>query len=261
MLLFTPARSAATRRRVPGWPWPHPWGRLTTPGRTASVTSTGASTDPTLLLTVATPPSARPRRAASCGCTCRVQRGLPFTSTSTLCIHELLLRRWRRPTSSNSPASAWRAHSVCRSARRARSAISTGWFNSTMPDGVRSASGRRGWSGPKSTPCGLARSRARLAPCGLAPNAAPNGPVCSMKSSIRGGPGSSPSAARICSGSRPWMGELGSFTPPRTNASMPIASATAGSASGPMPAAIRPSLARISHSSGWPSAGANGASL
>ena len=42
---------------------------------------------------VAAAPSTRPRAAASSGCTCRVQRGAPFTSTFTLCIHELLLRR------------------------------------------------------------------------------------------------------------------------------------------------------------------------
>ena len=61
-----------------------------------------ASTDPTREVTVARPAASRPSRSASSGWTCRVQRGLPFTSTSTLCIHELFERRSRRPTSSRS---------------------------------------------------------------------------------------------------------------------------------------------------------------
>ena len=40
------ACTAATSRRVPGRSWPQPWGRLTTPGRTASVTSTGTTISP-----------------------------------------------------------------------------------------------------------------------------------------------------------------------------------------------------------------------
>ena len=64
-----------------------------------SVTSTGTRTSPTRDRTMASSPSARPRAAASSGWSWAVQRGLPFTSTDTLCIQELLERRSRRPIS------------------------------------------------------------------------------------------------------------------------------------------------------------------
>ena len=60
---------------------------------TMSVTSTSAVTSPTRLRTDALPPSTTPSSAASSGLICKVQRALPLTSTSTLCIHELFDRR------------------------------------------------------------------------------------------------------------------------------------------------------------------------
>ncbi len=43
-LVFGPGRALATAERVPGTPWPKPWGRLTTPGQISSLTSTTART-------------------------------------------------------------------------------------------------------------------------------------------------------------------------------------------------------------------------
>ena len=90
---FTPARFAATFMRVPLMSCPHPCGRLTTRSRMSLVNSTTASTAPTLLAMRATLPSYTPARCASFGCMCNVQRSLPFTSTSMLCIHELFERK------------------------------------------------------------------------------------------------------------------------------------------------------------------------
>ena len=90
--------AAATRSAMPGASWPQPCGMLTTPGMIASVTSTGTCT---LARARADDAPVRrrasPRRAASSGCTCAVQRGLPFASSGRLCIHELFERRSRRP--------------------------------------------------------------------------------------------------------------------------------------------------------------------
>src|SRR5439155_6903871 len=58
-LEFTPAWAVATAISTPGRSWPHPCGRQTTPGMTASVTSTAASKVPVRDDTRATPPSAR----------------------------------------------------------------------------------------------------------------------------------------------------------------------------------------------------------
>ena len=71
-LLFEPACSRATVSSTPSPSWPQPWGMLTTPGITASVTSTGTSIDPASELTRAGSPSASPRRSASSGLTCAV---------------------------------------------------------------------------------------------------------------------------------------------------------------------------------------------
>ena len=45
-LTLAPACARATSIRVPGRWWPKPWGRQTTPGRIASVTCRGTTTDP-----------------------------------------------------------------------------------------------------------------------------------------------------------------------------------------------------------------------
>ena len=92
-----------------------------------------------------------PRRAASSGWMCSVQRGLPFTSTGRLCIHELFERRWRRPTSTSAVVEVAVEHAL---RRRATSASTGSGASSIIPLGVRSTSGRRGSSAPRSMPCG-----------------------------------------------------------------------------------------------------------
>jgi 5'/3'-nucleotidase SurE len=66
-LLLAPGRRAATRARVPLRSCPQPWGTLTTPGRTTSVTSTGTVIVPTREVTMHSSPSTSPSRAASSG--------------------------------------------------------------------------------------------------------------------------------------------------------------------------------------------------
>ena len=69
--------------------------------------------------------------------------------------------------------------------------------------GVRSTSGMRGCSGPKSMPCGFASSCASVRPSGSAPKPSPYGPVRSMKSSMRSGPRRDASSFSSSSASRP----------------------------------------------------------
>ncbi len=126
-----PSRAGARRRR---------------PSR-RSVTSTGARTVPVRLRTSASSPSASPSRAASSGWTCSVQRSGPETSRGRLCIHELLERSWRRPISTSASGSCSRP-SASRS--RGTSATIGSGASSIRPDGVRSTSGSRGASGPRS---------------------------------------------------------------------------------------------------------------
>src|SRR6185436_1939489 len=118
-LLLTPACAAATARSTPSTSCPHPCGRLTTPRITASVTSTGTTTVPTADSTRAGSPCTSSRASVSSGWMCNVQRGLPFTSTSRLCIHELFDRRSRRPTRT-SPSGV-----PCASAARNRATSAT----------------------------------------------------------------------------------------------------------------------------------------
>ncbi|CAB4698794.1 unannotated protein [freshwater metagenome] len=234
--------------RVPSTPWPQPCGRLTTPGRISSLISTGASTLPTRLVTLAYPPFTRPNFAASSGCTVSVQRTLPLTNTLMLCIHELFERKCRRPTSVNWSGSGV----VIAAARRSTSPMSGAAASSIRPDGVRKISGKRGSRAPKSTPCGLSISVCKLTACGFEPNPSPKGPVRNMKSSVRSGPRWPVSAniARISSASRPRMGEFGSDTEWRTNEEIDESSTIAGSASTPLPCSIIESFAMTSHSSG-----------
>ena len=98
-----PGRAArATDISMPGRSWPQPCGMLTTPGAMSSVTSTVNSTSPTRDVTwpAHRPPGPAGRRRPRL--TRSVHSGLPFTSVGTLCIHELLVRRCRRPTTTNS---------------------------------------------------------------------------------------------------------------------------------------------------------------
>src|SRR5260370_22403513 len=92
-LLLTPGCSRATDSRTPSTVWPHPWGRETTPGIISSETSMGTSSAPASERTRATRPSSTPTRRAASGAMASVRRSLPFMSTLTLCIHELLERR------------------------------------------------------------------------------------------------------------------------------------------------------------------------
>ena len=98
-------------------------------------------------------PSVMPRSAASCGWICNVQRGLPFTSRWLLCIHELLLRTWRRPISTNRGAGASSAV-----AARARSATNIGGARCKRRSGVASRRGKACSSAPRSMPFGWARN-------------------------------------------------------------------------------------------------------
>ena len=68
-------------------------------GEGADYDLTGTSMEPASLETRAFSPSTSPSWAASSGCTSRVQRSLPFTSTFTLCIQLFFERMWRRLTS------------------------------------------------------------------------------------------------------------------------------------------------------------------
>ncbi len=66
---------------------------LTTPAITASVTSTGASIEPTADVIVARAPVVKPRGAASSGWICSTQRSRPLAKVGMLCCHELFERR------------------------------------------------------------------------------------------------------------------------------------------------------------------------
>ena len=144
MLLFTPGCAAATLWRMPGRSWPQPWGRLTTPGITTSVTSTVATNLPTRDSTSACAPSTMSRSRASSGWIWRVQRSFPVISIGTLCIQLLLERRWRRPTSTR-PFSV----SSSRDRRRLTSSTNGAAASSTLPLAVSRLVGIRGCRGPE----------------------------------------------------------------------------------------------------------------
>ncbi len=105
MLVFAPACAVATCIREPARRGPSRAGCSRRRACTASVTSAGSTISPDGERTRTSAPSPTPSRAASSGWTCSVQRGLPFTSTWRLCIHELFERRSRRPTSTSGPPS------------------------------------------------------------------------------------------------------------------------------------------------------------
>ena len=131
---------------------------LTTPGMIASVTSTGTSTSPVSDQIRAWAPSSRPSRSASPGLTQSVQRSLPFTSGVRLCIQELFERSWRRPMSTMPPL---RLRPMA-SRRRSTSATIGSGASSIIPVVVRSISGTRGSSSPRSTPWGESSSMASV---------------------------------------------------------------------------------------------------
>ena len=91
------ADSAETDLRLPAWP--QPWGRATVPGIISSVISTGTRISPAFDVIRASPPSTRPRAAASSGCTRSSSRRESGISFSALCIQELWDRISRIPMS------------------------------------------------------------------------------------------------------------------------------------------------------------------
>ena len=210
-LAFTPAWRAATPSRAPSASWPQPWGRLTTPVRMSLGDLDGHGH--------LAHPRGRPRRrrhrpgrrrSASYGCTCSVQRGRPFTSTSTLCIQELFERRSRRPTSTSGPSSAAAGPSRARSASSAVDVGDQGLVGELDR-------GRSACAGSRAAEARAARGRRRgdarggrrgVSPPGSAPKASPYGPVRSIRSSSRSGPRRpvSASTSSSSSGSRPWTG-------------------------------------------------------
>ena len=199
---------------------------LTTPGAMSSLTSTVSRTVPTREVTSAVPPSASPSRAASARLTTSVHSSRPFTRDGTLCIHELLLRRWRRPTTTKPSDGGAGACAI----RRTSAAIGSG-HSSIRPLTVRSSSGMRGCNGPRSTPCGLSLRYASVNSYG---------PVRNRRSSSRS-VGVSPSSAA---------------TPARTRRRSTSASARADtSVSTGSPAATADSRSRISVSLTVPGSG------
>ena len=148
-------RAAAT----PARPWPQPCGTLTTPRIIASVISTGSSIAPRAVATRARRRRRRaraPRRRRGGSAACSAAG--PFTSRSLLCIHELLLRRWRRPISTR-PRRRGAARRA-RAAARSREVLARREVDLACRR-VPSRSGSRGSSGPRSRPCGArAASRA-----------------------------------------------------------------------------------------------------
>ena len=138
--------------------------------------ATSTSTLPTRRADLDRVPSARPRAARSSGCMSSWCRGRPLVSRSVLCIQELLSRWCRRPISSSSSAPAGR--------RRPAEPGEVGQHQrrgEVDPPVRASAAGRAGTarSGPRSTPSGALRQRAR--PRAGAP------PVRSSRSTIRVG--------------------------------------------------------------------------
>ena len=204
-LLFAPACSAATPSCMPGSSWPQPCGMLTTPGITASVTSTVTSIEPVL---GGDPRGRRPRARAIGVVGMDVQRAafLAAHQVGTLCIQELLERSWRRPISTMPPL-RWRASEASSRRRRPRSAR------------ARARSCRSRCADPPACAARVGRGRCRGArlelaerqALGLGAEAVAVGPDASIKSS--------PARARarlerghISSALRPASGEAGPFS-------------------------------------------------
>ena len=95
----------------------------------------------------ALPPSSRPSRAASAGLTSAMHRAAPLARTGRLCIQLLLPWSWRLPTITSSGVDRSRS-----AAGRLRSSMSMAGASSIFPEGVRSTSGTRGSSAPRSIP-------------------------------------------------------------------------------------------------------------
>ena len=101
-------------------------------------------------------PSARPRRAASSGCTCTRAALLALHEHGEV-VHPRVVRAQVRGGRSSTSVAVGRLGRARRAGarRRRRSARAPA---RSCPLGVRSTSGRRGSSGPRSMPCGFASS-------------------------------------------------------------------------------------------------------
>src|SRR4051812_13993831 len=151
-LRLAPECEAATESAAPSRACPQPCGRLTTPRLTSSVSVTGTSTLPTREATRARPPCAMPRAAASAGLINSEQPSGPFTRRRLLCIHELLLRSARRPISTSPFEGGFASVASSRSTSRRKTAGAS--CTRLRP----SRAGNRGFSGPRSSPCGFRSS-------------------------------------------------------------------------------------------------------
>ena len=110
-------------------------------------------------------PSIRPRRSASSGLTCIVQRSLPFTSAAQV-VHPGVVRA-QLPAADQDEVPVARALERRAQAGRRRRRAAPARARSS-PDGVRRTSGMRGSSGPRSTPWGLRSSSSSVRPYGPA---------------------------------------------------------------------------------------------
>ena len=139
-------------------------GNATTPGMIASVTSTGTSIAPARELTRARPPSLEPEpRRRRRGATCSVQRGLPLHQVREV-VHPGVVGAQVAAADQHQLAVRWPVERR-REALARRRAIGSG-ASSIRPLGVRSTSGRRGSSAPRSMPCGAASSMSSVRPSG-----------------------------------------------------------------------------------------------
>ena len=131
-LMLTPACSRATDSRVPGRSWPQPCGRLTTPRRISSLTSTTALDRRRLRRDPGRRPVGQtalaPRRR---GWTISVQRGLPFTSTVHV-VHPRVVGAHVAAADQHQPSAATRP---CGRRSRGRSPRMSSCASSTSPDG------------------------------------------------------------------------------------------------------------------------------
>ena len=127
-------------------------------GMTASVTSTGTSTAPARELTRASAPSARPERPRRRGGRAAVQRAGPADQQREV-VHPGVVRAQVAPADEQQPAVLRRRDGDAPLQART-SATSCSGASSIRPLAVRSTSGSRGSSGPRSIPCGAASSAA-----------------------------------------------------------------------------------------------------
>ncbi len=184
-LTFTPPAALAVRHPPPRWP--QPCGTATVPTIISSVTRTASSMSPDFDASLATPPSSRPKRSASSGCTRSGWSRPPRISSGELCIQELCERSSRRPIRRSGKAAS-RSSSAC--SRRAISATIAGGSSRTLPLSCRIRS--------PSTPVGIAvvhddavRAATQLlrgsARRGAGRSRSPSRPVRSSRSIIRCG--------------------------------------------------------------------------